>query len=52
MTSARRRSGKHVVRTFIFANAHQVGGTDVGTVVVVVVVMVMMMVVSCAAHLM
>jgi hypothetical protein len=51
MTSARRRSGKHVVRTFIFANARQVGGTDVGTVVVVVVVMVMM-VVSRAAHLM
>jgi hypothetical protein len=49
VTSARGRSGKHVIRTF--TSTYHVGGTDVDTVVVVVVVMVMMMV-SRAAHLM
>jgi hypothetical protein len=53
MTSARWGSGKHVIRTFIFAGACQVGGTDVDTMVVVVVVVVMvMMMVSRAPHLM
>jgi hypothetical protein len=50
MTPARWRSGKHVVRTFIFASACQVGIDDIDTMVVVVVVMVMVMV-SRAAHL-